>query len=193
MTDLYYDSLNGPEGKRESRRKKLARLTLDADDAIVAEVMHRVRRTSWTTAKPLPYEVAQDAADAELTQQLTEGATQSGAPAKGRVTVPPARRVKNTKRGASSAATSGDARDADPAMQAAKLVETQGLGIREAARQVPGADPTTVRRRLEKLRETQSDAAAGLASAEIPMTPIPEPNAVVTHANGNPFKPEETR
>jgi hypothetical protein len=192
MTDLYFDSLYGSEEKQETRRSKLARLTLDADDAAVAEVMRRVRRTSWTTATPLPYEVAQGPADADVTQEEAQRLAQPGSRPGSRVTVPPARRVKAARKGASSATTSGDAAEADPSTQAAQLVLTHDLGIREAARQVPGADPSTVRRRLQKLRETQADTPVDSASAEIPMTPIPEPTAAVTHGvNGHHFKPEE--
>ncbi|PRY24033.1 AsnC family protein [Pseudosporangium ferrugineum] len=149
MTDLYYDSLYGPEGKRQKLRTRLARLTLDADEEIIREVMRRVRRTQWTTAAPLPYDVTQHD-DATVTQPVT----QSDAARDARVAVSPARRVKHV----TQALTSGDATDADPATQAASLVLTQGLSTREAARKVGGVSPSTVLRRVEKLRDATGDA-----------------------------------
>jgi len=160
MTDLYYDSLYGPEGKRETRRTRLARLTLDADDKVIREVMHRVRRTQWTTAEPLPYDLTQpdDAA-------VTHGATQADAG----VAVPPVRRVKH----ATQTLTSGDPAGADPATQAASLVLTQGLSTREAARKVGGVSPSTVLRRVEKLRDAQPDAPGDAALTHNPINGHP--------------------
>jgi hypothetical protein len=153
MTDLYYDSLYGPDDKRKTLRSKLARLTLDADDKIVADVMRRVRRTSWTTAKPLPYDPAQPS-DAPDDAAVTHGLTQSDASRDANLAVAPKRRAKEVTR----SATSGDAPDVDPATRAAHLVMTQGISTYEAADRVGGTSEATVRRRVTKLRAEKADA-----------------------------------
>lgn len=163
MTTLYYDSLYGPEKKREALRSKLARLTLDADDAVVAEVMRRVRRTSWTTAKPLPYDPTHPDAAA-----VTQADAPGDAPRDAGVAVPLTRRVKAP----TQASTSGDARDADPATRAAQLVMTQNLSNRKAAEQVGGTSEATVRRRVNELRATRADAP-GDAAVDAPVTQSP--------------------
>ena len=168
MTGLYYDSLYGPDSKRPTRRTKLRRLSLDADDEIIWEVMRRVRRTSWTTAAPLPYHPTQPD-DAVMTQ--------ADAPGDAGVAMPPTRRSKP----ASRATTSGDAHDADPATRAAQLVMKQGYSLRKAADAIGGTSDSTVRRRVNELKATRSDAP-GDAPAD----------AAVTHPpiNGHPVLTE---
>jgi hypothetical protein len=188
MTTLYYDSLYGLETKREARRSRLARLTLDADDALVTEVMTRVRRTAWTTATPLPYEVTR-ADDAPRDASTEDG----DAPVRKRVEVPSLRRTKR----ASTLATSGDAADADPATRAAHLVVTRGLSNRKAAAEIGGTSEASVRRRVNELRQTKGETHASDAthasSAEIVMTPIPDPRPSVTQGvNGHHPTTEET-
>lgn len=212
MTRLYYLKLYGWKKLSRRRGARLAKLTLVADDAIIVEVMRRVRRTGWTDAKLLEYSathlMAQSAApdeaaplDGETAQfgarhdaATGAGVAQGSKASNNRVTVPPTRRVK----GASGAATSGDADGADPATLAAHLVMTQQIPIREAARQVPGASEATVRRRVDKLRDATGgavDGAAGERAISAPDLPVPEPVAAVTHGvNGyHPTLSEETR
>ncbi len=164
MTDLYYDSQYGPEGKRLKLRTRLARLTLDADEEIIREVMHRVRRTQWTTAAPLPYDLTQpdDAA-------VTQGVTQPDAARDTGVAVPPARRVKHVPQ----SLTSGDATDADPVAQAVQLVKTHGMSPRKAAAQVGGTSASTVTRRLKDLDTTQLDAPADASVTHPPINGHP--------------------
>lgn len=120
-----------------------------------------------------------------------------------RRTGPVARRAKP----ASQAATSGDARDADPATQAAHLVLTRGISNREAARQVGNTSEASVRRRVEKLRQTGAadavdadpdrvsagrDAAGSLT---LPTLPLNHAKPPVTHGVNGRHHPtsEETR
>jgi hypothetical protein len=145
MTTLYYKRVNAPEDKRAALDTRLARLTLDADDEIIREVMRRVRRTSWTKAEPLPYDV---------TRPDDAGVTQADASRDAGVAVPPVRRVKHVKQ----PVTRYDAPEADAAVRAANLVLTQGLSTRKAAEKVGGVSPSTVQRRVEKLRDARADA-----------------------------------
>lgn len=168
MTTLYYDSLYGPDGKREKLRSRLARLTLDADDEIIRAVQLRVRRTSWTTATPLPYDVTQTG-DAPADADATQPDAADDAPRDAGVALPPKRRIKGMTQGA----TSGDAPDADPATQAASLVLTQGMSTREAAKKVGGVSASTVLRRIEKLRATHPDAPADAALTHPPINRRP--------------------
>jgi hypothetical protein len=107
-----------------------------------------------------------------------------------RVTVPPARRAKT----ASQAATSGDARDADPATQAAQRYLAGDFdSIRKAADAVPGAKEATVRRRLKELDDAAPDADDAVPAepaSTIPMTQIPDPAPRVTSGtNGATYSP----
>ena len=183
MTTLYYDSLYGPEGKRDKVRSKLARLTLDADDAMIAEVARRVRRTSWTTAKPLPYDLTQDGdarPDAPGDAVSDAPATHLSDAVTHRVTLPPARRGKTV----TQPLTSGDEPDADPSTRAAHLSVTQNIPLREAVRQVPGAVEATARRRAKAMTpQTQAEIdaadavrdARGVATFHSP-PPAPQTN-----------------
>lgn len=147
MTRLEFRRRGASEDRRERLGAKLARLSLMADDEMIAEVRRRVARASWFTVTPLTHSAthlttqADPADDAPVTQALTRVVTHT------------------LTRGATQAArtaTSGNAGDSDPATQAAQLWIAGGVpSKREAARQF-NADPTTVRRRIEELtRVTQ--------------------------------------
>ncbi len=174
MTDLEFRR-RAASGKALARvTRKLARLSLSADDEIIATVRERVNRASWFTVIPLPpvaVDADHDAGSEPITPRLAR-------PVKKRVEVPPTRRTKPASRGA----TSGDAGDADPATQAARLVMTgQVDSIREAARQVPGASEATVRRRINAAGGAANDAAG-----DAPDLPISEPaDAASARVNGN--------
>ncbi|MGK5682468.1 hypothetical protein [Actinoplanes sp. URMC 104] len=180
MTQLEFRRRYGNDRTQERSAKKLARLSLTADEAIIAEVRQRVSRASWFTVIPLPPQPLTQPADGST-------GTPASAVAKVRdaaVTIPPMRRSKPVTR----PATSGDARGADPATRAAQLFLTQQVdSIREAARRVPGASEATVRRRVNEAR----DAASG-ASPDAPDLPISEPKQPVTAGvNGHhPTTPE---
>lgn len=198
MTTLYYLKLHGAERLRQRRTAKLAKLTLTADDAIVAEVMRRVRRTGWANSEPLPYTPGDGAghgdapADAGPERISAEGVTHLKTrrflperPASaGRVTVPPNRRVK--------AAASGDAGDADPATRAAHLVLTQKISHRRAAEVVGGTSAATVRRRLKEILPDALADGSDDAHGTPALTQIPDPTPPVTAGvNGHPHPSQE--
>jgi hypothetical protein len=157
MTDLYYQVAYADPATDSAKEKKirarLAKLTLDADDSIVREVMTRVRRTGWVQAQVLPYDLTQVAApatahgDAPGDATPDASVTQSGDAVTRRVALPPVRRG----RAVTQTLTSGDAGDADPSTQAARLSVTQNIPLREAVRQVPGATEATARRRRDAM------------------------------------------
>lgn len=128
---------------------KLIRLSEKADPEIIAEVRRKRALSNWwsvTQLKKRPLtqdDMPGDAlADAAVTQRGDVRMTQ--------VALAPSRRSKSL--------TSGGAGDADAATQAASLVLTQGLSTREAAKKVGGVSPSTVLRRVEKLRDAAGDA-----------------------------------
>jgi hypothetical protein len=186
MTQLEFRRRYGNPNSQKRSAKKLARLSLTADDEIITEVRQRVSRASWFTVTPI---VTHLDGDTETTfDNLAKPVRKRSRDAE--VAVPPTRRVKAATR----AATSNDAGGADPATQAARLFLTQEVdSIREAARRIPGASEATVRRRVNDARDNTDDAPTDRVMAQ-PVTRIPEPNQpVLAGVNGNhPTLAEET-
>jgi len=139
LTRLEFGRQHGLGWLAPVRKARLMRLSLHADDDMIAEVRQRVARASWFTVTQL-----RQVGGAPLTQADDAPATQG--------LVVPTRRVT---RELTRPLTSSDAAGADPAARAASLVVTQGMAVREAARET-GAAEATVRRRVKEM--TQPDA-----------------------------------
>lgn len=172
MTDLYYGSLYGPEEKREKLRTRLAKLTLDADDNLIREVLTRVGRTSWVTAKPLPYALAQPVAEGDtqsLTHPVTQSIAQPYAPRKAAVEIAPARRAKADTHPGSRDYAPGE----DPATQAAQEFLTGKFDSRRSAAIAHGVSDGTVRNRIKAMESDPAHARL--------FTPAPHPKT-----NGHP-------
>jgi hypothetical protein len=158
MVDVHRRWSNAPAGKRKDRLEaKLIKLSEKADASVIAEVRHKRAQSNWFTVTPLTQR--------PVKQGLTQSDAPGDAPGDAGIARTPARRTKDATR----ASTSGDATDADAATQAARLVLTHGLSTREAAKQVGGTSPSTVGRRVEKLREEQGDAPRDAAD-DAPLT-----------------------
>jgi hypothetical protein len=148
MTRLEYLRATGSRRFAARRGARLSRLSLKADDALIADVRQRVSRATWWTVTPLTQAPAQSLT--QLGQNLTQ--LHQAAP----VTQP----TRVTK-----AVTSSDAADADPATRAAFLLRAgKAESFRDAARQVPGASEATVRRRMKKLTAADDDAAGAVVT-----------------------------
>ena len=157
------------EGDRQTRLEgKLVELSEKADAEIIAEVRRRRDLSNWFTVTQVKKQPMPD----EVTHLVTQADAPRDAHRDADVAVTPARRSKAVTQGP----TSNDARDADPATQAAHLVLTQGLSTRKAADAVGGTSPATVGRRVKELRPMQPDAVgdAGLTQNPINGHPVLE-------------------
>lgn len=131
MTRLEFRRRGASEDRRERLGAKLARLSLMADDEMIAEVRRRVARASWFTVVPLEHRDASPAAGpvAATSQHL----------------MVPTRRIRDA---ATRPVTSGDAisKEARRGVQ----LHREGLSLRIAA-DMAGTSEASIRRALKKL------------------------------------------
>ena len=168
-------------GFKNRRAWRLMQLSLQADDAQIAEVRRRVTRANWFTTHPLTH-LSDAPNDALVTQpdgarvmSVTHPVTHSGDAVVTQSTSASVTRAKPPL-------SSSDAGDEDASTRAARLLLAgRFTSTRKAADAVPGATDSTVRRRLREL----TDAAvtqAGDAPVATPVTQaVAHPGGAMTH------------